>query len=336
MRRRDLLVFLGSGVVFSRAAPAQEHGRVRRVGLLMASMESDPDGQARVLAFRDALQGLGWVEGRNLQLYRRWAAGGPDRFQTYAAELVALAPDLVLADATPSVAALVRETSVVPIVFCRVGDPVGSGFVNNLARPGGNVTGFTAFEITKGPKWLELLKEASPGLARVSLLFNPKTSPHVESLFLRLIQATVSSLGIAVVPARVHSSDEIKDVIRALSQRSGSGLAGMPDAFLVDHRDLIIQMTAQHRVPAIYTNRIFAVDGGLMSYGFDVLDMYRRAAPYADRILRGARPGELLVQTPHELPARDQSLDRKCSRALNPTHTACSRRRGDRMRRAGR
>ncbi|MBM6583734.1 ABC transporter substrate-binding protein [Microvirga sp. BT689] len=284
--------------MFSRAAPAQEHGRVRRVGLLMASVESDPDGQARVQAFQDTIQGLGWVEGRNLQLHLRWAAGGSDRFRTYAAQLVALAPDLVLADATPSVAALVRETSVVPIVFCRVGDPVGSGFVNNLARPGGNVTGFTAFEVSMGPKWLEMLKEASPGLAQVSLLFNPKTASHVEALFLRLIEATASSLGISVVPARVHSSDEIKDVIRALGQRSASGLAAMPDAFLVDHRELIIQMTAQQRVPAIYTNRIFAVEGGLMSYGFDVLDMYRRAASYADRILRGTRPGELPVQTP--------------------------------------
>ncbi|WP_183453389.1 ABC transporter substrate-binding protein [Microvirga lupini] len=264
----------------------------------MASGESDPDGQARVQAFRDALQGLGWMEGRNLQLHRRWAAGGADRFRAYAAELVALAPDLVLADATPSVAALVRETSVVPVVFCRVGDPVGSGFVTNLARPGGNVTGFTAFEISMGPKWLELLKEASPGLARVSLLFNPQTAPHVESLFLRSIQATASSLGIVVVPARVHSSDEIKDAVRALDHGSGNGLAAMPDTFLVDHRELIIEVTAQHRVPAIYTNRIFAVEGGLMSYGFDVLDMYRRAASYADRILRGTRPGELPVQNP--------------------------------------
>jgi putative ABC transport system substrate-binding protein len=297
MRRRELLILLGSGLAFSRAAPAQEQGRVRRIGLLMASAESDPDGQARVKAFRDALQDLGWVEGHNLQLYRRWAAGGADRFRTYAAELVALAPDLVLGDATPSVAALLRETKIIPIVFCRVGDPVGSGFVESLARPGGNVTGFTAFEASMGPKWLELLKEASPGLEHVALLFNPKTAPHVESLFLRSIQAAASSLGIAAVPARVQSRAEIEDAIRALGQASG-GLAAMPDTFLVDHRRLIIQMVTQHRVPAIYTNRLFAAEGGLISYGFDVPDMYRRAASYADRILRGARPSELPVQAP--------------------------------------
>jgi putative tryptophan/tyrosine transport system substrate-binding protein len=297
MRRRKLLILLGSGIAFSRPAPAQDQNRVRRIGLLMASGEIDPDGQARVKAFRDALQDLGWVEGRNLQLYRRWAAGGADRFRTYAAELVALAPDLVLGDATPSVAALLRVTKTTPIVFCRVGDPVGSGFVESLARPGGNVTGFTAFEASMGPKWLELLKEASPGLAHIALLFNPKTAPHVESLFLRSIEATAPSLGIAAVPARVQSSTEIEDAIRALGRARG-GLAAMPDAFLVDHRGLVIQMAAQHRVPAIYTNRIFAAEGGLMSYGFDVPDMYRRAASYADRILRGARPSELPVQAP--------------------------------------
>ncbi|MET4690828.1 ABC transporter substrate binding protein [Sinorhizobium fredii] len=297
MRRREVLVLLGSSAAFCRVAPAEEQNRVRRIGLLMASAESDPDGQARVKAFRDALQDLGWVEGRNLQLDRRWAAGGVDRFRTYAAELVALAPDLVLGDATPSVAALLRETKTIPIVFCRVGDPVGSGFVKSLARPGGNVTGFTAFEASMGPKWLELLKDASPGLVHVALLFNPKTAPHVESLFLRSIEAAAPSLGIVAVPARVQSSAAIKDAIRAIGQANG-GLAAMPDTFLVDHRGLITKMAAQHHVPAIYTNRVFAAEGGLLSYGFDVPDMYRRAASYADRILRGARPSELPVQAP--------------------------------------
>jgi putative ABC transport system substrate-binding protein len=297
MRRREVLVLLGSSVAFCRVASAEEQSRVRRIGLLMAGAESDPDGQARVKAFRDALQDLGWVEGRNLQLDRRWAAGGVDRFRTYAAELVALAPDLVLGDATPSVAALLRETKTIPIVFCRVGDPVGSGFVESLARPGGNVTGFTAFEASMGPKWLELLKEASPGLAHVALLFNPKTAPHVESLFLRSIEAAAPSLEIAAAPARVQSSAAIEDAIRAIGQANG-GLAAMPDTFLVDHRGLIIKMAAQHHVPAIYTNRVFAAEGGLLSYGFDVPDMYRRAASYADRVLRGARPSELPVQAP--------------------------------------
>ena len=297
MRRRDFLILLGSSVVFSRAARAQEQGRIRRIGLLMASTERDPDGQARVKVFADALQDLGWVEGGNLQLYRRWAAGGEDRFRRYAAELVALAPDLMLGDATPSVVALLRETRTIPIVFCRVGDPIGSGFVESFARPRGNVTGFTAFETSMGPKWLELLKEASPALSHVALLFNPKTAPQVETQFLRSIEAAKSSLGIETVPARVQSAAEIEDAIRAQGQVNG-GLAAMPDTFLVDHRALIIQTAAQNRVPAIYTNRLFAAEGGLISYGFDVPDMYRRAASYADRLLRGARPNELPVQAP--------------------------------------
>ena len=297
MRRREFIAGLcGGAVAFSQAAPAQDQSHVRRIGLLMASAETDPDGQARAQAFRGRLQELSWVEGRNLQLDWRWAAGDTARFRTYAAELVALAPDLLLADATPSVAALLRETKTIPIIFCRVGDAVGSGFVESLARPGGNATGFTAFEPPMGLKWLELLKEVAPWLTHVVLLFNPKTAPHVES-FLRSIQAAASSLGIVAEPARIQNATEIEQAISAAAQANG-GLAAMPDTFLVDHRELIIQMTAQYRVPAIYTNRLFAAEGGLMSYGFDVPDMYRRAASYADRILRGARPGELPVQAP--------------------------------------
>ena len=293
MRRREFIATLA--VAWAQAAPANER-RAGRIGVLMASVESDPDGQARLAAFRDGLQELGWVEGRNLQIDLRWAAGGPDRFQTYAAELAARAPHLLLGDATGSVAALLRVTRTIPIVFCRVGDPVGSGFVDGLARPGGNVTGFTAFETSMGLKWLELLKEASPRLTEITLLFNPETAPHVES-FLRSIQAAASSLGIAAQPARVQNAAEIEQAISAAGQAS-AGLAAMPDTFLVDHRGLIIRLAAEHGIPAIYTNRIFAAEGGLMSYGFEVMAMYRRAASYADRIIRGARPSELPVQTP--------------------------------------
>ena len=205
MRRREFIAGLcGGAVAFSQAARAQDQSHLRRIGLLMASAEADPDGQARAQAFRGRLQELSWVEGRNLQLDWRWAAGDTARFQTYAAELVALAPDLLLADATPSMAALLRETKTIPIIFCRVGDAVGSGFVESLARPGGNATGFTAFETPMGLKWLELLKEAAPWLTHVVLLFNPKTAPHVES-FLRSIQAAASSLGIVAEPARIRT-----------------------------------------------------------------------------------------------------------------------------------
>jgi putative ABC transport system substrate-binding protein len=293
MRRREFVAILG--VALTQGASAEEQ-RSRRIGVLMASVESDPDGQARVAAFREGLQELGWVEGRNLQLDLRWAAGGPDRFQTYAAELVSLAPDLLLADATGSVAALLRETKTLPIVFCRVGDPIGSGFVDGFARPGGNATGFVAFETSMGLKWLQLLKEAAPRLTQITLLFNSKTAPHVES-FLRSIQTAASSLGIAAQPARVQNAAEIEQAISEAG-KAGGGLAAMPDTFLVDHRGLIIRLAAQHSVPAIYTNRIFAAEGGLMSYGFDVMAMYRQAASYADRILRGGRVSELPVQTP--------------------------------------
>lgn len=297
MRRRQFFALLGGGALASlQAARGQEPSRVRRIGLLMASAESDLDGQARAEAFRGRLHELTWSEGRNLQLAWRWAAGDPDRFRRFASELVATAPDLLLADATPSAAALLRETRTIPIVFCRVGDAVGSGFVQSLARPGGNVTGFTAFEAPMGLKWLELLKNVAPRLATVVLLFNTATAPHVES-FLRSIQAAASSIGIAAEPARVQSPGDIEQAIKAAHQANG-GLAAMPDTYLVDHREQIIQVAARHGVPAIYTNRLFAAEGGLMSYGFDVLDMYRRAAAYADRILRGARPSELPVQSP--------------------------------------
>src|SRR3712207_4123183 len=218
MRRREFMAWLGGGAVaFSQVAPAQEQSRVRRIGLLMASAESDPDGQARAKAFRDRLQELSWTEGRNLRLDWRWAAGDPDRFRRYAAELVAVAPDLLLADATPSASALLRETKTIPIVFCRVGDGVGSGFVETLARPGGNITGFTAFETPMGLKWLELLRGVAPRLTHVILLFNPKTAPHIES-FLRSIQAAASSFGIVAEPARVQSPAEVEQAIVAASQ----------------------------------------------------------------------------------------------------------------------
>jgi putative ABC transport system substrate-binding protein len=292
------MAWLAAGALATLAqdALAQQQSRARRIGVLMASASSDPDGQARAKAFRDRLQELGWAEGQNVGLDWRWAAGDTDRFRTYAAELVSLSPDLLLADATPSASALLRETKTIPIVFCRVGDAIGSGFVESLARPGGNITGFTAFETPMGLKWLELLKTVAPQLTRVVLLFNPRTAPHIEN-FLRSIQAAATPLRIVAEPARVQNPVEIEQAISAAGIATG-GLAAMPDTYLVDHRERIISLTAQHGVPAVYTNRLFAAEGGLMSYGFDVLDMYQRAASYADRILRGARPSELPVQAP--------------------------------------
>ena len=296
--RRTLPCLFAACAVRPGALGAQERGRLRRIGLLMAGAESDPDSQQRATAFVEALHGLGWAEGRQVRLERRWASGNPILFHAHAVELVAMAPDLLLADGTPSVAALLRETRQLPVVFVRVGDPVGSGFVESFARPGGNATGFTAFDPLMGPKWIELLREAAPGLARVGLLFHPQTAPHVEALFMRPIEVAARARGLSIAALRVRGPGDIEAMLLDFANQTGSGLVAMPDTFLVDHRASIIALAARHRLPAIYTNRLFATEGGLLSYGFPVTDAYRQAASYADRLLRGARTAELPVQAP--------------------------------------
>jgi len=296
--RRVLPCLFAACAVRPGGARAQERGRLRRIGLLMAGAEPDPDSQQRAIAFVEALQGLGWAEGRQVRLERRWAAGDPVLFRAHAAELVAMAPDLLLADGTPSVAALLRETRQLPVVFVRVGDPVGSGFVESFARPGGNATGFTAFDPLMGPKWIEFLREAVPGLARVGLLFHPGTAPHVEALFLRPIEASARALGLGIAALRLRGAGDIAPMLGDFAGQAGGGLVAMPDTFLVDHRAAIIALAERLRLPTIYTNRIFAAEGGLLSYGFPVTDAYRQAAVYADRLLRGARTTELPVQAP--------------------------------------
>ena len=308
--RRTLALLAG----LARPGLTRAQGRSRPIGLLMASAETDPDGQARVAAFAEALAGLGWAEGHLLRLDRRWAAGSTALFRAHAAEMVAVAPDLLLADGTPSVAALLRETRSLPLVFVRVGDPVGSGFVESLARPGGNATGFTAFDPLMGPKWMEFLKEAVPGLAVAGLLFNPETAPHVGRLFLGLLERSARDLGLAAAPLPVHGEADIAAAIGDIASRPGGALVAMPDIFLVDHRAAILAHAARHRLPAVYTNRLFAEEGGLMSYGFPVLDAYRQAGAYADRILRGARPADLPVQTPTNW---QLTLNLRAARALS-------------------
>jgi putative ABC transport system substrate-binding protein len=297
-RKRSFLMALLASPLFATASAAQANRPVRRIGLLMAGAGSDPDSQQRVIAFVGALQGLGWAEGRQVRLERRWAAGDPVLFRAHAAELVAMAPDLLLADGTPSVAALLRETRQLPVVFVRVGDPVGSGFVESFARPGGNATGFVAFDPLMGPKWIEFLREAVPGITRVGLLFHPGTAPHVEALFLGPIEASARALGLGITALRLRGAGDIEPMLRDFAGPAGTGLVAMPDTFLVDHRAVIIALAARQRLPTIYTNRIFAAEGGLLSYGFPVTDAYRQAAAYADRLLRGARTTELPVQAP--------------------------------------
>jgi putative tryptophan/tyrosine transport system substrate-binding protein len=278
LKRRQFVTLLGgAAVAWPLAARAQLPDRVQQVGVLMGPAESDSEAQSEIAAFRQGLQRLGWT-GRNVRIAYRWAAGDPNRMRTLARELVALQPDAMLAVATPAVAALLGETRTVPIVFARVADPVGSGFVNNLAKPDGNVTGFTNFEPSLAGKWLQLLKDIVPGLARVTLMFNPTTTPGGGSDFLRFA--------------------EIERAIVAVSGEANGGIINLPDVFLAVHRELTIELTAHHRVPTIYQYRYFAAGGGLMSYGPDVIDQYTRAAGYIDRILKGTKPTDLPLQTP--------------------------------------
>jgi putative ABC transport system substrate-binding protein len=297
MRRREFITLLGGAAAWPLKVRAQQLDGVQQVGVLMGPAESDPEAQSEVAAFRQGLQKLGWT-GRNVRIAYRWAAGDANRMRTLARELVALQPDAIFAVTTPAVAALLGETRTVPIVFVRVSDPVGSGLVGSLAKPDGNVTGFMNFEPSLAGKWLQLLKEIVPGVARVTLMFNPATAPSGGSDFLRFAEAAASSMGIEVTAARVHDVAEIERVIAAVAAEANGGLINLPDIFLAVHRALTIELTARHRVPTIYQYRYFASSGGLMSYGPDVIDQYGRAAEYIDRLLKGAKPADLPVQVP--------------------------------------
>jgi putative tryptophan/tyrosine transport system substrate-binding protein len=264
----------------------------------MGYADSDREAQTDVTAFREGLQKLGWAEGRNISIETRWAppenAGARERF---AKELVALRPDLILSHTTPTTAALLRETRTIPIIFANVSDPIGSGFVASLSRPGGNVTGFTTIEGSMSGKWLELLKEISPHVNRVAFLFNPETATYAE-YYLNLFKTAGTSFGMEATPAPVRDKSEIGTVMATLAGRPNGGLIVMPDSFPIAHRVEITSLAARYRVPVVYPFRIFAELGGLLSYGVDLIDNFGRAALYADRILKGEKPGELPVQAP--------------------------------------
>ena len=299
MRRRDLVKgIVGSTVGWPLAARAQQPERVRRIGALMGYADSDREAQTDVTAFREGLQKLGWAEGRNISIETRWAppenAGARERF---AKELVALQPDLVLSHTTPTTAALLRETRTIPIIFANVSDPIGSGFAASLSRPGGNVTGFTTIEGSMGGKWLELLKEISPHVNRVAFLFNPETATYAE-YYLNLFKTAGTSFGVEATPAPVRDKSEIETVMATLAGRPNGGLVVMPDSFLIAHRAEITSLAARYHVPAVYPFRFFAEVGGLLAYGVDLSDNFGHAALYADRILKGEKPGELPVQGP--------------------------------------
>jgi len=269
--------------------------------VLIGFAEADPDVQSWLAAFRGALAKLGWTEGSNFQIQLRWASDDPDRMKAFAKELVDLRPDAILSVTTPVTNALVRETQTIPIVIVTVADPIASGFVTNVGRPGGNVTGFALYEPSMGGKWLELLKRIAPSVTRVALLFNPTTSVPIK-FYMASIEAAATSFSVHASTAPVQAKDEIEGAIAALAGDPGAGLIVMPDLFNTINRDVIIAVAARYRIPAIYFFRSFADSGGLISYGPDFAEQYPRAAGYIDRILKGENPGDLPIQMPVKVP----------------------------------
>jgi putative ABC transport system substrate-binding protein len=296
--RRQFITLLGGAVAWPLAARAQDAGPLRRVGVLSSISESDPEAQTMVTALHQALQASGWVDGRNLRIDHRWAAGSPGRIDAFAKQLVALQPDAIVAHTTPSVAALRKVTATIPIVFVQVSDPIGSGFIVNLAHPGGNITGFTNFEPTMVGKWVEMIKEIAPAATQIAILFNPDTAPYVGRFYQGPFEAAARSFGIRPNANPVHSEGEIENALTALRGEPRSGLIVMPDTFNIVHRERIVALAARYKLPAIYPYRFAVREGGLVSYGVDQVDLFRRAGGYVDRILKGANPAELPVQTP--------------------------------------
>jgi putative ABC transport system substrate-binding protein len=311
MKRREFIGLLsGAAATWPLAARAQQAQRMPRIGVLAALAEADPDMQARLDGFRHGLRALGWVEGRNIDY--RYTDGREERFQPLAKELLALKPELIFAHATPAVAALQRESRTLPIVFVNVSDPIGSGFIASLARPGGNLTGVLHYEASITGKWLAMLKEISPTLVRAALVANPKTTPF--PYFQRAALALAPSLAIELVASPVQDASDIERAIESFARVPNGGLVLPPDATTTAHRDLIVGLAARHRLPAVYSVRSWVEDGGLMSYGADQADMFRQAAGYADRILRGADPADLPVQVPVKY---ETILNLKTAKALD-------------------
>ena len=298
LKRREFISLLGGAAAWPVAARAQPPDRMRLIGVLMAYAESDSTAQSWLAAFRAALAKLGWTEGSNLQIELRWSAADVDRMKTLAKELVDLRPNAIFGVTTPAIGALARETRTIPIVFAGVSDPIGAGYVDNLARPGGNITGFmTGNAAALGGKWVELLKQIAPRTLHVALLFNPATTVPLQ-FFMPSIQAAASSFAVEVSAAPVHAKDEIEGVIAAQAHDPGGGLIVMPDVFNDGNRELIIALAARYSVPAIYYNRFFSEPGGLISYGDARSEQFRLAAGYIDHILKGEKPADLPVQAP--------------------------------------
>jgi len=316
MRRRDVLALMAGALAHRPvAAIAQPAERMRVIGVLIGLSEGDPDIPGRVAAFEQGLRELGWVEGRNLRIHYRFGADS-DRLRESAKELLSLRPELIVAGSTSVVAALMRESRTIPVVFVTASDPVGDGFVATLARPGGNATGFTNNVSSMSGKWLELLKDIAPTIERVAIMFNPASAPTGGAYFLLPFETAAASAAVKPLPMPVHSAADIAPALAALGRDPGGGLVVMPDVFTTINRGLIIAQAAEQRVPAIYFVRRFAADGGLIAYGADLLDLYRRTPFYVDRILKGAKPAELPVQSPAKF---DLVINLKTAKALGLT-----------------
>jgi putative ABC transport system substrate-binding protein len=296
LKRREFITLLGgAAAAWPLAARTQQADQVRRIGVLIG-VARDNEGQARVTAFRETLQALGWTEGRNVQFDERWSGGDAPLMQRHAKELVGGKPDVILVATNPALAAVRQETSTVPIVFAQVADPVGAGFAASAARPGGNITGFTHIEYAVLGKWLELLKEIAPHLTRIAVLGNP--TDYVWPNFLRTVADVPPSLGFQVIPTGIRSAEEIEDVIDSFAREPNGGVVNLPTPTNFVNRALIRRLAIRHRLPVAYHLRFFTAEGGLMSYGVNNIDLFRRAASYVDRVLKGENPGDLPVQFP--------------------------------------
>jgi len=296
-RRKFITLVGGAAAAWPIAARAQQADRMRRIGVLDGGIAADdPEGQASLAAFLQELQQLGWTEGRNVRIDRRWGLGNADNIRKYASELVALAPDVILISGTATVRPLLQATHTVPIVFTTVADPVGAGFVNSLARPGGNATGFLQFEYNISGKWLELLKEIAPGITRAAVLRDTAITAGIGQF--AIIQSVAPSLGVELSPIDLRDAGEIERAVAAFAHSPNGGMIVTGSALTVHHRDLIVALASRYRLPAVYHRRFMVTGGGLMSYGTDLVDQFRRAAGYVDRILKGEKPADLPVQAP--------------------------------------
>jgi putative ABC transport system substrate-binding protein len=312
MRRREFITLLGGAVAWPLAARGQQSERMRRVAFLHPYAENDPEVRARVVAFRQGLEALGWTENRNIRIEHLYSGGDLDKIQAYAKELVRAAPDVIAGSGTPITAALKQATDTIPIVFNVVNDPVGQGFVATMSHPGGNLTGFTFIDFPLIGKWLQMLKEIAPNVRRITLMFNPDTAPFYP-VFLREFGAAPTSLAVELSASAVHNEAEIEAAILALAREPGAGLIAAPDAFINTRRHLIMALVERHRLPAIYGFRQFVTEGALLSYGPDTSDIVRRSASYIDRILKGEKVAVLPVQAPSKY---DLVINLKTAKAL--------------------